>query len=202
MVYFTSDLHLGHEKVLSWRKGFNSVDEMDERLISNWNSRVHRNDFVIITGDLIYKSKRPAEEYLSELKGRKILVKGNHDGYWLKASTESRLSEYFEGIYDLYSINRNGVKLRFCHFPMISWEGARHGSILICGHIHDQKGNFEAEMFGKVPNAFNAGVDINGFVPVTLIELVRNNDDFYGTVLNEEEQAELLEKCRAFAEMC
>ena len=202
MIYFTSDLHLGHENVLKWRKVFSSIEEMDNILISNWNHRVHANDFVIIIGDLIFRNNNSAKEYLSSLKGKKILVKGNHDTEWIKEFSDNQIAEYFEGIYDIYSMKRNGVKLRFCHYPMIAWESSRHESILICGHIHDRKEGIEAEMFSKVPYSFNAGVDINGFTPVTLSELIHNNDNFYGSVLNENEQAELMKKCSLFEEMC
>ena len=201
MLYFISDLHLGHENVLNWRKGFSSIKEMDEALIANWNSRIHKNDFVIITGDLIYRSKCSPIEYLDALKGRKILIKGNHDTDWLKELTEEQIAKYFEGVYDMYSLNRNGVKLRFCHYPMIAWENSRQNSVLICGHIHDKREGFEYEMFSKTPYAFNAGVDVNGMMPVTLPELVKNNDAFYGTVLNEKEQTELMKKCISFERM-
>ena len=201
MVYFTSDLHFGHENILNWRNGFSSIKEMDETLISNWNGRVHKNDYVIITGDLIYKNKCPTQEYLSALKGRKILVKGNHDNSWLKDLTDEEISRYFEGVYDLYSFKRNGVKLRFCHYPMIAWESSRNESILVCGHIHNKREGLEYEMFSKVPYAFNASVDVNGMMPVTLSELINNNDAFYGTVLNNNEQQELMKKCKMFEEM-
>jgi len=71
----------------------------------------------------------------------------------------------------------------------------------VCGHIHDKREGFEYEMFSKVPYAFNAGVDVNGMKPVTLSELIKNNDAFYGTVLNENEQRELMKKCMMFEEM-
>ncbi len=84
MLYFTSDLHFGHENILKWRKGFASLAEMDETLIRNWNETVSVNDTVIVTGDLLFRNEKPAVEYLQQLKGKKILVKGNHDGFWMK----------------------------------------------------------------------------------------------------------------------
>ncbi len=38
---------------------------------------------VYILGDLIYKNKVNPEKYLTQLKGKKILLKGNHDDGWL-----------------------------------------------------------------------------------------------------------------------
>ena len=42
LIYYTADLHLGHANVIRHcDRPFRSVDEMDEALIRNWNSRVH-----------------------------------------------------------------------------------------------------------------------------------------------------------------
>lgn len=56
-------------------------------------------------------------------------------------------------------------------------------------------------MFSKAPYAFNSGVDVNGMMPVALSELIKNNDAFYGTVLNKNERQELMKKCMMFEEM-
>lgn len=45
MVYFTSDLHLGHRNILRLcDRPFASIEEMDEVLMDNWNRKVHRDD--------------------------------------------------------------------------------------------------------------------------------------------------------------
>ena len=85
MIYYTADLHLGHENVIQHcSRPFATVEEMDAALIRNWNSRVHRNDTIYIVGDLFFRNRRSAEDYLGELKGRKHLVLGNHDLSWYK----------------------------------------------------------------------------------------------------------------------
>ena len=65
MIFFTSDLHLGHENCIRLcNRPFSSIEEMDETLIENWNRKVTGKDTVYILGDLIYRSKKPPEEYL------------------------------------------------------------------------------------------------------------------------------------------
>lgn len=85
MIFFTSDLHLGHANVICHcNRPFASVEEMDETLIRNWNQRVKTNDTVYVLGDLMFRNQKPPEEYLDRLKGRKHLITGNHDRDWEK----------------------------------------------------------------------------------------------------------------------
>ena len=54
MIFFTSDLHLGHENCIRLcNRPFSSIEEMDETLMENWNHKVTGTDTVYILGDLI-----------------------------------------------------------------------------------------------------------------------------------------------------
>ena len=47
MIFFTSDLHLGHENCIRLCNGtFSSIEEMDETLIENWNRKITGKDTV------------------------------------------------------------------------------------------------------------------------------------------------------------
>ena len=53
MIWFTSDLHLGHRAAISMcERPFETVEEMNEILIRNFNSCVKKNDTVYILGDI------------------------------------------------------------------------------------------------------------------------------------------------------
>ena len=76
-IFFTADLHLGHDNIRRHcRRPFGTVEEMDEAIIANWNGAVKPNDLVYIVGDFAW---RDHHQHLVRLKGKKILIKGNHD---------------------------------------------------------------------------------------------------------------------------
>ena len=55
-VFFTSDLHIGHENILSFcNRPFTNTSEMNKALIDNWNSVVGKADIVFNLGDMIWK---------------------------------------------------------------------------------------------------------------------------------------------------
>lgn len=201
MNYFISDLHFGHEKVIEHAgRPFANVVEMDETLIRNWNDRVKGNDTVYIIGDLGF-DKFDAPKVLHKLKGRKVLIAGNHDAPWLKkcgfAKTDRAgnvefcdYSEYFKKIARYEETHIDGMNLTLCHYPMVEWKNSRikFGTkigYLIHGHTHCRVDDMYRGLY-MTPNALNAGVDINGFMPVTFSELVRNNEKFKLDALSDE----------------
>ena len=49
MIYFTSDLHLGHQGIIKLQnRPFESLEEMNKTLIANYNAMIHRDDTVYI----------------------------------------------------------------------------------------------------------------------------------------------------------
>lgn len=76
--FVISDLHLGHKSILAHcRPEFESVEDMHEVIIKNWNSVVTPRDKVYILGDVTLSKKNLP--ILDELNGTKTLVMGNHD---------------------------------------------------------------------------------------------------------------------------
>lgn len=54
MIYYISDLHLGHANIIKLcKRPFENVEEMNKAIISNWNSKVTNNDKLCLQKDKI-----------------------------------------------------------------------------------------------------------------------------------------------------
>jgi len=93
-VYVISDLHLsfGADKPMNIFRGW---DNYTERLEKNWKSMVQPGDTVVLGGDLSWSIKIENAlhdfEFIENLPGKKLLIKGNHDLYW---STLSKMKSF------------------------------------------------------------------------------------------------------------
>ena len=173
MIYFTSDLHLGHDNIIRLcNRPFSNVEEMDQALIDNWNWRVQPQDTVYILGDLMFRNKKPPEEYLRQLRGKKHLIIGNHDRDWIK---KCDLDRYFESVTNLNFISDGQHQMTLCHYPMMSWPHMMR-AYMVFGHIHENTDADYWPLIARSERMLNAGVDINRFQPVTFQELIKNND--------------------------
>ena len=82
MIYFTSDLHFYHENIIkSVNRPFKNAEQMNDTLIKNWNNKVQPHDEIYILGDFTMKGYTFATTILYQLKGKKHLIKGNHDKF-------------------------------------------------------------------------------------------------------------------------
>ena len=116
MNLYISDTHFGHRNAIEFdKRPFADVDEMDRVLIELWNHRVTPEDDVYILGDFSYRSGRALEWYLQQLRGRKHLVIGNHDG---KLLANEKAMSYFESVDKMMHVNDEGRQIVLCHFPI------------------------------------------------------------------------------------
>lgn len=135
--WFTSDLHFNHKRIteLTPRGRFVSSENHTEWLIDLWNSQVNHNDVVYHLGDFNFTSKlQDWFGVLSKLKGRKILLRGNHDDQ--KVLTSCRQLGMVDATLDYHELKVDGTKIVLCHYPMRSWNKQGYGSIMLHGHCH------------------------------------------------------------------
>ena len=139
-IFFTADTHFGHESIRRHcNRPWNSVEEMDEALIANWNNVVKHGDMVYHIGDFAMISEVPNgvprmklyRKLRMRLNGKIILIRGNHD-----KMSQDVYKDCFSEVYDLREIKIDGEKITLCHYPMRSWNASVHGRKHIFGHVH------------------------------------------------------------------
>jgi len=161
-IFFTSDTHFGHGGALGlYRRPFASVAAMNEGLVARWNETVGPDDVVWHLGDFAIR-QRPAvmSALLARLQGLKHLVAGNND------PPATREIEGWQSVQPYLEIEVDGVSLVLCHYPFRSWRGMGKGWLNLHGHSH---GRMKPQ-----PRQFDVGVDVWGFRPVTLSEILQS----------------------------
>ena len=160
--YVTSDLHFGHKAIFRFcpdtRKKYGStVEEMNAAMMKEWNQTVTDDDFIIILGDVSFASVTATAEILSELKGNKILVSGNHDYKYLD---KKLFTVWFQQIHDILEVDYLGSKYVMCHFPIAEWNRCHWGAIHLHGHLHGTESPVIKELHKY--KCFDVGMDATG----------------------------------------
>jgi len=172
MIYFTADQHFGHANVIKHcNRPFSSVEEMDVALIRNWNSVVKPDDEIFILGDFTMRYAADANKYLSQLNGRKYFIKGNHDKF-LKGESFKPFEYHFEWVKDYHVHFINKRRFVLFHFPIAEWDQYFRDSIHLYGHVHNSEVSNERLKFLDNDFAFNVGVDVNNYFPVSFDEIL------------------------------
>ena len=173
MNYYIADPHFGHQNIISLcHRPFDSVENMNEIMINNWNKRIKDSDDVYIIGDLFFRINN-VEDILNRLKGRKHLIVGNHDYAWLNDSNR----QSFVSINDYLEIHDCNHRIVLSHYPMLAYH-RQSKAYMIHGHIHNDTLFDYWHVLVKRERILNAGVDINHFMPVTFNELLKNNQRY------------------------
>lgn len=135
--YYISDLHLGHENIISFdRRPFANLDEMHRTIIENWNRAVTDRDTVYILGDMIWGKESEWPFWLRQLSGNKVLITGNHDPKQFSGTTK----RYFQDIKAYKEIADNGRRVILCHYPMPFYNAAYSGlCYMLYGHVHQTR---------------------------------------------------------------
>ena len=150
-----SDTHFCHNNILKYcNRPFETIEEMNDTIIKNWNNTIARDDIVYVLGDFLLGSKDALREITPMLNGRKILVMGNHD----RGSKKSYLEAGFEQVYGVPIIVDADFILS--HQPQ---QGDLGKYFNIHGHRH--KLPHEAQFS---PKHFDIGVDDHNFFPHNL----------------------------------
>jgi len=133
--WFTADTHFGHAKILEYgRKGFTSVNDMDQKMIEGWNSVVRPEDEVWHLGDFCLGQKHRAPEYFYALAGIKRLILGNHCNQQTIDLFKTS-GGYYGELHTISGKKKNGIVL--CHYALEVWRNSQYGAWNLHGHSHD-----------------------------------------------------------------
>lgn len=191
MNYYISDLHFGCQN-----KYENRTLEHDKIIKQNWNAKVTNGDTVYILGDIGREGGNKDNEYLCEiistLKGKKVLIQGNHEKL-----NDIRIRQLFTEVcqYKEVSDNSNGKSrnLVLSHYPILMWKNQHKGWIHLYGHVHvsdewdvykqslkylnDYFKNKTLKGYTDCPpaEAYNVFCGLYDYSPVTLDEILLGN---------------------------
>lgn len=164
-IFFTADPHFFHENIINTcKRPFASVEEMNESLIKTYNECVRPEDTLYILGDFAFKfeSVKDVNDVLSRIHCKKVLIRGNHDGKFLRdPDFDHSLLSSIKGYYELHL---GKIQVVLFHYPIIEWNNMYRGSYHIYGHVHDK-------VLKAMPkNSLCVSVEQTGYKPVSLEE--------------------------------
>ncbi len=175
MIWYTADTHIGHRNILTFTgRPYQSVEAMNEAIVSSWNSVVGDEDTVFILGDFALCGATMTRAIISRLRGHKILVRGNHDcrkrNWYINAGIENVVVSTAENPYRQWW---SAGWVWISHYPfrprwwdilclaLSDWMSLRHinrlipedGNFLVHGHVHQR--------WATKRRMFNCGWDIH-----------------------------------------
>lgn len=171
-IFYISDLHLCHKNIIKLcNRPYSSVEEMNEDIVKNWNSIVSQDDEVRILGDVGFpKNNEDVINIISlvkRLNGKKRLVSGNHDFRLLK---NEKFKSLFVEISDYMRVKDGGRDVVLSHYPMEEWDGFYRDFIHLYGHVHNNDVGLKC-----IKNRYNVGLEVLGYIPRTLDEIIDMN---------------------------
>jgi len=184
-VYITSDTHFGHKNIVrgttNWRtqdgeipidstRDFQTIEQMNERLIDGINHHVGQDDTLIMLGDVSFGGFDNIGIFLERLVCHNIhLILGNHDHHIDR--NYDFVQKRFLSVQHYLEVNIEGKDFVLCHYPLQSWHGMNKGVIHLHGHVHLS----ENRKFGN-GKKMDVGVDGNGMDPYSIDEIIKIMD--------------------------
>jgi calcineurin-like phosphoesterase family protein len=184
-VWITSDTHFGHKNicrgVTNWRtqdgeipvdstRDFNTIEEMNQRLVDGINNSVGQDDTLIMLGDVSFGGFDNIGLFLDRLICKNIhLILGNHDTHI--ENNRGGIQDKFLSVQHYLEVNIEGKNFVLCHYPLQSWHGLNKGVIHLHGHSHLGVN----KKFGK-GKKMDVGVDGNGMDPYCIYEIIKIMD--------------------------
>jgi calcineurin-like phosphoesterase family protein/2'-5' RNA ligase len=158
-VYLIGDTHFDHQNIIRFcNRPFRNVQEMNTKIIRNWNDTVKPRDTVYFLGDWAFgRGHKPAKYWRSKLKGHITPIRGSHD--WREKGIR------FE---DFKVIKYHGYSFMLIHDP--TQAGDWH-SWIIHGHKHNNNMRDYPFINGE-RKTINVAVELINYRPLSLDKLL------------------------------
>lgn len=144
-VFFSSDLHIGHQAVIDFGRNFASLLEMNIHIVDEINKKVGKNSLLVLLGDSMMGEK----DYISFLNrlncDNVIMLFGNHcnRGKLLRALSECDKLLY---IGDYLELNIDKQIICCSHYPHFCWNYQDESSFFVHGHNHGDEPHLVKEI--------------------------------------------------------
>jgi calcineurin-like phosphoesterase family protein len=180
-LFFTSDWHIGHEGSIEYdNRPFQNVEQMHNTLVKNYNKDVPDNGVCFFLGDIGQNNTQLLYSVISQLKGIKVCVLGNHD-----AAMTSMYNSGFDLVLNSASLYIHNQRVTMSHCPLkgvyrentsemkdgkgLNWHGelkqtrftvTDEGQFHLHGHIHSPNHGKSQKILGR---QFDVGVTANKY---------------------------------------
>ena len=170
MIWFTSDLHFGHDREFVWKpRGYESCEEMNEFQVEKWNMLVQDEDEVYVLGDLSLGPHTNIEKYVPRLKGKIHIILGNHDTY-----AREEIYKTLDNVVEVVPAARlkyGKYNFFLTHYPCLTGnlekEHLTQMTLNLYGHTHQKTNFYEDRTY-----MYHCGVDSHDGYPVNIDTII------------------------------
>lgn len=187
--FFTSDTHFGHANIIRLcNRPFKDVEEMNEKLIENWNKVVPEDGTVFHLGDFAFGDSGLWNSVIPRLNGQIYLIIGNHDRKNLRQGYMNK----FVVVSPQMQIQIEKRSIYLNHYPFLCYGGSYRNDAdavwQLFGHVHSSPAGSGLDCNRLVhlfPYQYDVGVDNNNYTPISWEEVkkkIQHQIDGRGTI--------------------
>lgn len=173
MIYFSSDLHLNHQKEFIYEpRGFKNVYEMNSMILNNFNKIIKPDDDLYLLGDTFLGDLNAGINLFNQLPGKIHLIWGNHCTDNRKKAM-SKCHNVVEIIGYATILKYKKYHFYMSHFPTVTtnfdnYEKSLKTRLLaLSGHTH-------SNILFEPCNSYNVAVDAHNCFPVSIEEIIKD----------------------------
>ncbi len=177
-LFFTSDTHYNHRNICrgttTWTdpdsktRDFDTLEQMNDRIVNNINSVVGQDDILIHLGDWSFGGFESIDAFRNRIHCNEIhLILGNHDHHIERNHRDVQMQFESTNQYVELSVNKEH-NFVLMHYPIMSWNRMNDGVIHLHGHVH-----LPPELRIGEGKMMDVGMDGNNFFPIEMEEVLK-----------------------------